>query len=132
LSFVNLIHSDWFSALGQQRFHLILSNPPYIAHDDTHLLEGDLRFEPTMALTDGADGLVFYRQIIQESVRFIEPDGHLLLEHGYQQGHAIRGLLHDHHFSHIQTQVDISGNERMSMGQFTIELDLSKHVKINT
>jgi len=120
LSFVNLIHSDWFSALGQQRFHLMISNPPYIAHDDSHLLQGDLRFEPTMALTDGADGLACYKKIIQESKLFMEPSGHLLLEHGYQQGPAIRSLLHDHHFSHIQTQVDLSGIERMTMGQFTI------------
>ena len=130
LSFVKLIHSDWFSALEEQRFDLIISNPPYIAQDDSHLGHGDLRFEPTMALTDGADGLDCYRKIIQESVRFIEPDGHLLLEHGYQQGPSIRDLLHEHNFSHIETQVDLSGIERMTMGQFLIPLGLSKHVKI--
>ena len=131
LSFVKLIHSDWFSALGQQRFDLIISNPPYIAEDDSHLLQGDLRFEPRMALTDGADGLGCYKKIIQESKLFLEPGGHLLLEHGYQQGPAIRSLMHDHHFSHIQTQNDLSGIERMTMGQFTIPLGLSKHVKID-
>jgi release factor glutamine methyltransferase len=131
LSFVNLIHSDWFSALGEQRFDLIISNPPYIAEDDSHLLQGDLRFEPRMALSDGADGLGCYKKIIQESKLFLEPSGHLLLEHGYQQGPAIRSLLQDHHFSHIQTQHDLSGIERMTMGQFTIPLGLSKHVKID-
>ena len=131
MSFVNLIHSDWFSALAEQRFNLIISNPPYIAEDDSHLLQGDLRFEPRMALTDGADGLGCYKKIIQESKLFLEPDGHLLLEHGYQQGQAIRSLLQDHHFSHIQTQNDLSGIERMTMGQFTIPLGLSKHVKID-
>jgi release factor glutamine methyltransferase len=131
LSFVKLIHSDWFSALGQQRFDLIISNPPYIAQDDSHLIEGDLRFEPKMALTDGADGLGCYQKIIQESKLFLEPSGHLLLEHGYQQGSAIRGLLHDHNFSQIQTHADLSGIERMTMGQFTIPLGLSKHVKID-
>ena len=131
LSFVKLIHSDWFSALGEQRFDLIISNPPYIAEDDSHLLQGDLRFEPRMALTDGADGLGCYKKIIQESKLFLEPSGYLLLEHGYQQGPAIRSLLQDHHFSHIQTQNDLSGIERMTMGQFTIPLGLSKHVKID-
>jgi release factor glutamine methyltransferase len=131
LSFVKLMHSDWFYALGQQRFDLIISNPPYIAEDDSHLLQGDLRFEPRMALTDGADGLGCYKKIIQESKLFLEPSGHLLLEHGYQQGPAIRSLLQDHHFSHIQTQNDLSGIERMTMGQFTIPLGLSKHVKID-
>lgn len=130
LSFVKLIHSDWYSALGQQRFDLIISNPPYIAEDDSHLGQGDLRFEPTIALTDGADGLGCYRKIIQESKLFMEPGGHVLLEHGYQQGPAIRSLLHEHNFSHIKTQVDLSGLERMTMGQFAIPLGLSKQVKI--
>ncbi len=119
LSFVKLIHSDWFSSLEEQRFDLILSNPPYIAQDDSHLLQGDLRFEPIMALTDGADGLGCYRKIIQESKLFLEASSHILLEHGYQQGSAIRGLLHDHNFSQIETQTDLSGIERMTMGQFT-------------
>jgi len=120
LAFVKLIQSDWFSATVSNRFDLILSNPPYIAANDHHLLEGDLRFEPSLALSDGANGLTAYLRIIQDSVHFLRPDGFVMFEHGYQQGPEVRNLFLKQGYSHVETKEDLSGNERITMGQFLV------------
>ena len=120
LPFVKLIQSDWFSAALSNRFDLILSNPPYIAANDHHLLEGDLRFEPTLALSDGADGLTAYRRIIEDSIHFLCPDGFVMVEHGYQQGSDVRNLFLEQGYSHVETKEDLTGNERITMGQFLV------------
>ncbi len=120
LPFVKLIQSDWFSSLKSERFDLILSNPPYIASNDHHLLEGDLRFEPQCALTDGADGLTAYRRILEDSLHFLQPDGFVIVEHGFEQGNNVRNLFKDQGYYHVETKLDLSGNERMTMGQFLV------------
>jgi len=120
LPFVKLIQSDWFSAPLSDRFDLVLSNPPYIAANDHHLLEGDLRFEPTLALSDGSDGLTAYHRIIEDSVPFLRPDGFVMVEHGYQQGSNVRNLFLEQGYSHVETKEDFSGNERITMGQFLV------------
>jgi len=120
LAFVHLIQSDWFSATVSNRFDLILSNPPYIAANDHHLLEGDLRFEPTLALSDGADGLTAYHRIIEDSVHYLHPEGFVMVEHGYQQGLEVRNLFLKHGYSHVETKKDLSGNERITMGKFLV------------
>jgi release factor glutamine methyltransferase len=116
LSFVDFIKSDWFSDLRQVRFDVIISNPPYIASDDHHLLQGDLRFEPPSALTDGADGLQAYRILIRDSVGFLNPRGVVLLEHGYQQKSALQSLLLQYGYSGLQTLTDLGGNDRVTIG----------------
>ncbi|MBP3932312.1 MAG: peptide chain release factor N(5)-glutamine methyltransferase, partial [Pseudomonas sp.] len=80
---VNVFTSHWFSALADQRFDLIISNPPYIAAGDVHLAEGDVRFEPESALVAGADGLDDIREIITAAAQHLNADGWLMLEHGY-------------------------------------------------
>ena len=120
LPFVHLIQSDWFSETISDRFDLILSNPPYIAANDHHLQEGDLRFEPTLALSDGADGLTAYRRIIENSIHYLRPDGFVMVEHGYQQGPELRNLFLKHGYSHVETKEDLSGNERITLGQFLV------------
>jgi release factor glutamine methyltransferase len=120
LPFVQLIQSDWFSAALSDQFDLILSNPPYIASNDHHLLEGDLRFEPSLALSDGADGLTAYRRIFADGIRFLRPDGFVMVEHGFEQGQLVRNLFTEQGYSHIETKEDLSGNERMTMGQFLV------------
>jgi len=120
LPFVKLIQSDWFSETISDRFDLILSNPPYIAANDHHLIEGDLRFEPTLALSDDADGLTSYRRIIEDSVHYLLPDGFVIVEHGYQQGSEVRNLFLKQGYSHVETKEDLSGNERITMGQFLV------------
>ena len=114
---VRLLHSDWYAALAvQERFDIIVSNPPYIAVDDAHLKQGDLRFEPRGALSDEADGLRHYRHIIAHAPSFLNEGGRIYLEHGFEQGADVRELLHQADFSEIQTVRDLAGHERVSIG----------------
>ena len=108
--------SDWFSALNQQKFDVIVSNPPYIEADDTHLSLGDLRFEPLSALASGADGLDAIRIIVENSKNHLKTNGWLMLEHGYNQAEAVAGLLKTAGFSQIETQKDLGSNHRVTFG----------------
>ncbi|WP_286978814.1 peptide chain release factor N(5)-glutamine methyltransferase [Pseudomonas sp.] len=113
--------SHWFSQLAGQRFQLIVSNPPYIASDDRHLGEGDVRFEPSSALVAGADGLDDIRLIIANAGDYLQAGGWLLLEHGYDQAQAVRDLLAANGFSAVESRRDLGGHERISFGQCTHE-----------
>jgi release factor glutamine methyltransferase len=110
--------SSWFDALAGERFDLIVSNPPYIAAADRHLAEGDVRFEPMSALVAGADGLDDIRQIIDQAPQHLEAGGWLLLEHGYDQAEAVRGLLGAAGFTAMDSRRDLGGHERISLGQW--------------
>jgi release factor glutamine methyltransferase len=115
-----LLQSDWTAALDASlRFELIVSNPPYIAGNDPHLSEGDLRFEPRAALTDAADGLGAIRVIIQDAPFFLTAGGALWIEHGYDQSQQVRALLTGRGFSAVRSLTDIAGIERISGGVFT-------------
>ena len=118
---VRFLRSDWYAALGEERFDLIASNPPYIASGDRHLGEGDLRFEPTGALTDHADGLSALRIIVDGACAHLEPGGWLLLEHGYDQAEAVRALLAARGFTEVQSWRDLAGIERVSGGRCGIQ-----------
>lgn len=109
--------SHWFSALASQRYALIVSNPPYIPASDPHLLQGDVRFEPSSALVAGEDGLDDIRQIIVTSSSHLISAGWLLLEHGYDQGAAVRALLAEGGFANIESRRDFGGHERISLGR---------------
>ncbi|OEZ59895.1 peptide chain release factor N(5)-glutamine methyltransferase [Duganella sp. HH105] len=112
---VNFLHSDWYAALqGQPPFDLIVSNPPYIASGDRHLSEGDLRYEPTGALTDHADGLSALRIIVAGAAAHLKPQGWLLMEHGYDQAAAVRQLLTEQAYSEVQSWTDLAGIERVT------------------
>ena len=112
-----VLRSHWFSAVQDQRFDLILSNPPYIASNDPHLAEGDVRFEPSSALVSGSDGLDDLRLIVSQAPEHLEAGGWLLLEHGYDQGAAVRELLNLHGFEQIQTRRDLGDHERITFGR---------------
>ena len=114
---VRFLRSDWFGALHGEAFDLIASNPPYIASSDEHLAQGDLRFEPSGALTDFADGLSALRTIIDGAPAHLIAGGWLLLEHGYDQAAAVRGLLMDAGYGEVQSWRDLSGIERVSGGR---------------
>lgn len=118
LNNARFLESHWFSALGEQRFAMIVSNPPYIRAQDPHLGEGDVRFEPASALVAGADGLDDIRQIIQDAPRHLLPGGWLLLEHGYDQAAAVRDLLSRQGFQVVESRRDLGGHERISLGQW--------------
>ena len=108
---------DWSAALGDARFDLIASNPPYIAEDDAHLEHGDLRFEPRAALASGADGLDAIRVIVRDAAVHLHPSGWLLFEHGYAQGAAARELLARNGYQDVFTECDLEGRERASGGK---------------
>ena len=111
---------NWYGALAAcgdaPAFDLIVSNPPYIAAGDPHLLRGDLRFEPLAALTDHADGLDALRAIVNGAPGHLAPGGWLAFEHGWDQGEAARELLSRAGFEKIDTLRDGEGRERVSFG----------------
>ncbi len=114
---VEFLCGSWYDALsGQAVFDLILSNPPYIASNDPHLAQGDLRFEPAMALSDGADGLQSLRQIVTGAGRWLKSGGALWVEHGWDQAGAVRGLLRRAGFNKVMSKPDLAGIERVSGG----------------
>lgn len=109
---------NWFDCLAAQRFQLIVSNPPYVADNDPHLSQGDLRFEPATALSSGPEGLEDIRQIINAAPDHLEPGGWLLLEHGYDQATAVTQLFRDCGFTNVSTQADLAHRERVTYGKF--------------
>jgi release factor glutamine methyltransferase len=112
---VKFIESDWFAAIDGE-FDLIVGNPPYVADGDSHLSEGDLRFEPMAALACGADGLSAIRRILDKAPRHLAPGARLFLEHGYDQAEAMRTLLVEAGFTDIEQHRDLAGIVRVSGG----------------
>ncbi|GAB1408349.1 peptide chain release factor N(5)-glutamine methyltransferase [Thermomonas brevis] len=108
---------DWLAPLAGETFDLIASNPPYIADDDPHLSRGDLRFEPPMALSCGADGLDAIRVIAAAAPAHLRPGGWLLLEHGWEQGPAVRALLRQAGLVEVETARDLEQRDRVTLGQ---------------
>ncbi len=107
----------WFTPLKDERFEMIVSNPPYIAEDDPHLAQGDVRFEPRGALVAGTDGLDDLRTLAAGAGEYLEPAGWLLLEHGYDQGAAVRKLLLAHGFEEVGSVRDGLGHDRVTLGR---------------
>ncbi len=114
---VEFFHGNWYHAVsGQPKFDLIVSNPPYISANDPHLEQGDLRFEPAGALTDGADGLDALRAIARDAHLWLKPSGALWMEHGWDQASAVRCLLQQAGFKMVESLPDLAGIERVSGG----------------
>ena len=111
---VRFCQSDWFGALAGECFDLIIANPPYIAAADPHLAAGDLRHEPSAALSSGAEGLDALRRIIAAAPAHLAPGGQLWLEHGYDQAAAVRELLATAGLAGIEQHIDLSGIVRVS------------------
>nr|WP_318381492.1 peptide chain release factor N(5)-glutamine methyltransferase [uncultured Enterobacter sp.] len=118
---VTVRQSDWFAALDGQQFGMIVSNPPYIDEQDPHLLLGDVRFEPRSALVAADDGLADLALIIRDARRFLLPGGYLLLEHGWQQGSAVRALFAAAGYQQIETCRDYGDNERLTLGRLPLQ-----------
>jgi len=113
---VDIFQSSWFAEIPAQRFNLIVSNPPYIENEDAHLTQGDVRFEPASALVSGTDGLDDLRLLIAESVDYLAASGWLMVEHGFQQGPAVRELFGLAGFTLVETRQDLNGRERITFG----------------
>lgn len=112
---VSLHLGSWLEPLPGP-FHVIVSNPPYVAAGDPHLAEGDCRFEPREALTPGADGMAAIRRIAEDALPRLEPGGLLAFEHGFDQGAASRALLMQLGYTHVETRKDLAGRERVTLG----------------
>ncbi len=117
VSQLRFLEGSWFEPLGEERFDLVVSNPPYVAPGDPCLREGDLRFEPQSALVAGEDGYADLDAIITSAPRYLSPDAFLLLEHGTSQGAGVRERLAAAGFGAVATHRDLAGHERVSMGQ---------------
>ena len=111
------MRSDWFTALQGEHFDAIVSNPPYIADDDSHLSQGDLRFEPQAALCAGPQGMAALSAIAARAPAHLHPGGWLLLEHGFAQGALVREALRASGLTQIATLTDLAGWERVSLGR---------------
>ncbi|MDM1707928.1 peptide chain release factor N(5)-glutamine methyltransferase [Thiopseudomonas alkaliphila] len=120
LTNARFLTSHWFESLAGSRYQLIVSNPPYIAEQDPHLAQGDVRFEPISALTSGADGLDDIRHIIQQAPKYLARHGWLLLEHGYDQAEAVQALMLAQGFLAVETKQDLGRNDRITFGQWCI------------
>ena len=114
---VTFAASDWYAHLGDAQFDMIVSNPPYVAQSDPHLREGDLRHEPASALASGLDGLAALRAIVAGARAHLNDGGHLLVEHGYDQGEAVRDLFATAGFTEITTRRDLAGIPRVVGGR---------------
>jgi len=114
---LELINSDWFDAIKQHDFDIIVSNPPYIAAGDPHLGQGDVRFEPESALVSGSDGLDAIRHLCQHAMDYLVDHGWLIVEHGYDQKKSVYGCFAEHGFQSIVQLDDLAGQPRMTAGQ---------------
>lgn len=117
---VVFVHGDWFTNLAGEQFSMIVSNPPYVADDDRHLRQGDLRFEPLHALAAGPDGLSAVRTIIAGATEHLIPGGWLMIEHGHDQAAAVRLILQDRGYEAVFSARDLAGIERVSGGRLTM------------
>jgi len=113
---VEFRQGDWLIPLTGETVDVLVSNPPYVAENDPHLIEGDVRFEPQRALVSGPDGLEAIRQIAAQASHGLKPGGWLLLEHGADQDSAVRDILAQHGYTHISTQPDLAGLPRVTAG----------------
>lgn len=115
---VEFVESDWYGNVNE-RFDLIVANPPYIAEGDPHLAQGDLRFEPAQALACGSDGLSAIRRIVADAPAHLKPGGWLSFEHGYDQAQAVVEILAAAGFAELEQQRDLAGIMRVSGGRLT-------------
>ncbi len=116
LNQIKFLQSNWFTSITKETFHAIISNPPYIAENDIHLQQGDIRFEPRKALTSGINGLDALNDIIKTAITFLLPGGFLLVEHGFDQKEAVAALFQQYGYVKIQSYQDIVGNDRVTGG----------------
>lgn len=116
---VEWLSSDLYAGVAGRRFDLIVSNPPYVAEADAHLAQGDLRFEPASALAAGPDGLDILRGLIESAPTYLETNGWLIVEHGWDQGEAMAGLLAEAGFVERFMRRDLAGQARVSGGRMS-------------
>lgn len=115
---IQFYQSDWFANIPEDKFDLVISNPPYIAENDRHLQEGDLKFEPQGALISMQEGLKDIRMIADTARNYLKTDGYLLIEHGYNQQQPVQALFEQFDYVKIQSHTDLSERPRVTSGQW--------------
>jgi release factor glutamine methyltransferase len=115
---IRFCRSDWLAGVQDNRFDLIVSNPPYIAENDSHLEQGDLRFEPKTSLCAPEQGLADIRRITDTARAHLVPGGHLLIEHGYDQKPAVQSVFKAFGYAEVETCHDLSGRSRVTYGRY--------------
>lgn len=118
LTQVQFYQSHWFDQLPYKHYDVIVSNPPYIAHNDPHLTQGDLRFEPLNALVSSQEGLADLQYLIEHSRKWLVPNGLLLLEHGCDQKNQICAILNKLDYKMVHCWQDLQGHDRISGGRY--------------
>ena len=114
---VTFVHSNWFDAIAQDDFNIIVSNPPYIACGDPHLSQGDVRFEPQSALSSGETGMDDIEHICSQAKDHLLKNGCLVVEHGYNQKQQVSDCFNSNGFKEIEQRQDLSGHTRMTAGK---------------
>jgi len=113
---LTFFHSNWYESLPRKKWDLLVSNPPYVSESDPHL--DALEKEPIEALVSGTDGLEAIRHIVRGSSCFLNPQGHLLIEHGFNQSEAVSRIFVANSFKNVVSAKDYSGIERVKLGKF--------------
>ena len=120
LTQVNVYQSDWFERISKTlKFDIIVSNPPYVDIDDINLEQGDVRFEPKSALVAKEQGLADIKHIADEARYYLNSEGKLFFEHGFEQGRAVREILTDLGYKNAQTKQDLNGHDRITWACFS-------------
>jgi release factor glutamine methyltransferase len=117
ISNVAFHEGSWFAPFDTERFDVIVSNPPYVAQNDPHLLSGDLPAEPRLALVAGPSGMEMIAAIARQAPRHLQAGGWLLMEHGHNQGTGVAALLSDANYRQVRTRRDLAGRERVTSGR---------------
>ncbi|HIA44520.1 MAG TPA: peptide chain release factor N(5)-glutamine methyltransferase [Methylococcales bacterium] len=115
---IEFCHGHWFKPLTGQHYDLIVSNPPYIAPNDPHLTQGDIRFEPQQALIAANQGLADIQTITDHARQHLKAGAPLLIEHGYDQQASVQGIFKRYNYDRIATHNDLAGNPRVTTGVY--------------
>lgn len=113
---VQFIHSDWFESIKHNNFDIIVSNPPYIAETDSHLLHPELLAQPRIALVSEMSGLKDIKHIVQNAKQYLNESGMLIIEHGYDQAMMVQDIFIANDFNNIAQHKDINGVIRITSG----------------
>lgn len=122
---IQFFHSNWLDAIPETHFDLIISNPPYIAANDPHLEQGDLRFEPKAALIAADNGLHAISEIINSARNFLKPGGCLIIEHGYDQQEHVNQLFIKYGYQQLENYLDLAGNPRVTCGYWPLASEIN-------
>jgi release factor glutamine methyltransferase len=111
---IEFLQGNWLEPVGGRHFDIIVANPPYVANDDLHLHQGDVRFEPQQALVSQEQGLADINVIVRKAKVHLKPGGIILLEHGYDQAKKVRTMLYEWGYARVRSWPDLGSIERVS------------------